>query len=99
MATLLSGGHRRPQLQKKKDALVDRISRMPEQMNVVVVPPDVNASIRRFHGATGPNCIWRLSAIKGCGVAAADAIAKARAEASTRDILIFVRPPGSPVWS
>ncbi|MEA1952383.1 MAG: DNA polymerase III subunit alpha, partial [Planctomycetota bacterium] len=57
---------------KKKDALVEHIEDC-QRMNIEVVAPDVNTSQAEFTVADG-KAFFGLSAIKGCGAAAADAI-------------------------
>ncbi len=57
---------------KKKDALVEHIEDC-QRMGIEVVPPDVNTSQAEFTVAQG-KAFFGLSAVKGCGVAAADAI-------------------------
>jgi DNA polymerase-3 subunit alpha len=60
----------------KKDSTVEHLEDC-QRMNIEVVPPDVNASSRMYTVADG-KIHFGLSAIKGCGDAAADAIAEAR---------------------
>jgi len=62
---------------KKKDSLVEHLEDC-QRMNIEVIPPDVNASSAEFTVKEGKVC-FALSAIKGCGEAAALAIAKQRA--------------------
>jgi DNA polymerase-3 subunit alpha len=61
---------------KRKDSLVEHLEDC-QRMNIDVVPPDVNASAAEFRVARGKIC-FALSAIKGCGTAAAGAIARER---------------------
>ncbi len=61
---------------KKKDSLVEHIEDC-NRMHVEVMPPDVNRSDVEF-AVNGGKIFFALSAIKGCGGAAAAAIAKAR---------------------
>ena len=61
---------------KKKDALVEHLEDC-KRMNVEMVPPNVNSSHREFAVAEG-KIYFALSAIKGCGDAAADAIVATR---------------------
>lgn len=62
---------------KRKDLLVEHIEDC-QRMNAEVLPPDVNRSGAEFTVADGQIC-FGLSAIKGCGGAAAGAIARGRA--------------------
>ena len=57
---------------KKKDALVEHIEDC-QRMGIEVVPPDVNTSQAEFTVAEG-KAFFGLSAVKGCGAAAAAAI-------------------------
>ena len=57
---------------KKKDSLVEHIEDC-QRMNIEIVPPDVNSSQAEFSVADG-KVYFGLSALKGCGAAAADAI-------------------------
>jgi DNA polymerase-3 subunit alpha len=61
---------------KKKDALVEHLEDC-QRIEIEVVPPDVNASGAEFTVAEGKIC-FALSAVKGCGTAAAEAVAKQR---------------------
>jgi DNA polymerase-3 subunit alpha len=61
---------------KKKDSLVEHVEDC-QRMQIEVLPPDVNRSGVEFAVAGGKIC-YALSAIKGCGGAAAAAIVKAR---------------------
>ena len=61
---------------KRKDSLVEHLEDC-QRMNVSVLPPDVNRSGADFTVSEGKIC-FGLSAIKGCGGAAAGAIAAAR---------------------
>lgn len=62
---------------KRKDSLVEHIEDC-QRMQIEVLPPDVNRSGAEFTVADGKIC-FGLSAIKGCGGAAAGAIAAERA--------------------
>jgi DNA polymerase-3 subunit alpha len=62
---------------KRKDSLVEHIEDC-QRMETTVLPPDVNRSGAEFTVAEGKIC-FGLSAIKGCGAAAAGAIARERA--------------------
>ena len=62
---------------KRKDSLVEHIEDC-QRMNVTVLPPDVNRSGPEFTVVEGKIC-FGLSAIKGCGGAAATALAAERA--------------------
>jgi DNA polymerase III subunit alpha len=62
---------------KRKDSLVEHIEDC-QRMNITVLPPDVNRSSADFTVSEGRIC-FGLSAVKGCGGAAADAIAAQRA--------------------
>ena len=61
---------------KRKDNLVEHQEDC-RRMNVHIVPPDVNSSGREFTVSDG-KIHFALSAIKGCGEGAADAIVAAR---------------------
>ncbi len=61
---------------KRKDSLVEHLEDC-QRMNTTVLPPDVNRSGADFTVAEGKIC-YGLSAIKGCGGAAAGAIAADR---------------------
>ncbi len=61
---------------KRKDSLVEHLEDC-QRMEVAVLPPDVNRSDVEFTVADGKIC-FGLSAIKGCGGAAAGAIAQQR---------------------
>jgi DNA polymerase III subunit alpha len=63
---------------KSKDALVEHIEDC-RRMNIDVLPPDVNQCDPDFKVADG-KIHFGLSAVKGCGGGAADAIAAARTE-------------------
>ena len=63
---------------KQKDSLVEHLEDC-QRMEIEVVPPDVNRSGPEFAVADGKIC-FGLSAIKGCGAAAAEAIAAASDE-------------------
>ena len=76
MAALLSRRHSGPQLQEQGSA--GRASgRLPSGWTSTVVPPDVNRSEVDFTVADG-KILFGLSAIKGCGSGAAEAIVAAR---------------------
>ena len=62
---------------KRKDLLVEHVEDC-QRMEIAVLPPDVNRSGAEFTVAEGRIC-FGLSAIKGCGAAAAGAIARERA--------------------
>lgn len=62
---------------KRKDSLVEHMEDC-QRMDVTVLPPDVNRSGSEFTVADGKIC-FGMSAIKGCGAAAATAIAAERA--------------------
>ena len=76
MAALLSGDIPGRNF-KKKDALVEHLEDC-RRMNIEVVPPDINVSQADFTVADGKIHVG-LSAIKGCGASAAQAISAARA--------------------
>ena len=61
---------------KRKDSLVEHIEDC-QRMNAEVLPPDVNRSHAEFTVADGKIC-FGMTAIKGCGGAAATAIAAER---------------------
>jgi DNA polymerase-3 subunit alpha len=61
---------------RKKDPLVEHIEDC-QRMNIRVIPPDVNRCQSEFSVSEGQIC-FGLSAIKGCGAAAAEAIAAER---------------------
>jgi DNA polymerase-3 subunit alpha len=61
---------------RKKDPLVEHIEDC-QRMDIRVLPPDVNRCHSEFSVADGQIC-FGLSAIKGCGAAAAEAIAAER---------------------
>ena len=75
MAALLSGDITGRNF-KKKDALVEHIEDC-RRMEIEVCPPDVNASGVDFTVAGG-RILFGLSAIKGCGVQASEAICAER---------------------
>jgi DNA polymerase-3 subunit alpha len=60
----------------QKDSLVEHIEDC-QRMGIEVIPPSVNTSAVRFSVA-GRNIHFALSAIKGCGESAAEAIVKQR---------------------
>jgi DNA polymerase-3 subunit alpha len=62
---------------KRKDSLVEHMEDC-QRMEITVLPPDVNRSSSEFTVAEGKIC-FGLSAIKGCGGAAAGALAAGRA--------------------
>lgn len=62
---------------KRKDSLVEHIEDC-QRMEITVLPPDVNRSCSEFTVLDGKIC-FGLSAIKGCGAAAAIALAAERA--------------------
>jgi DNA polymerase-3 subunit alpha len=75
MAALLSGDIPGRNF-KKKDALVEHVEDC-RRMGIEVTPPDVNASAVDFSVAEG-RILFGLSAVKGCGVQAAEAIVAER---------------------
>lgn len=75
MAALLSGDIPGRNF-KSKDPLVEHLEDC-ERMDVRVVPPDVNRADADFAVANG-EILFGLSAIKGCGSGAAEAISAAR---------------------
>jgi DNA polymerase-3 subunit alpha len=75
MAALLSGDIPNRNF-VRKDSTVEHIEDC-QRMGIEIVPPSVNSSSAEFTVADGKIC-FGLSAIKGCGGAAADAIAAAR---------------------
>ena len=77
MAALLSGDIPGRNF-KRKDALVEHLEDC-QRMNIEVVPPDVNSSDVDFVVGDG-KIYFGLSAIKGCGGAAAEALVAARAQ-------------------
>ncbi len=77
MAALLSGDIPGRNF-KRKDALVEHLEDC-QRMQITVVPPDVNTSDVDFSVAAG-KIFFALSAIKGCGGGAAEAIVAARQE-------------------
>ncbi|HVW37718.1 MAG TPA: OB-fold nucleic acid binding domain-containing protein, partial [Pirellulales bacterium] len=82
---------------KKKDSLVEHLEDC-RRMEIEVVPPNVNLSSGDFMVADG-KILFGLSAIKGCGGQAADAIVAARKEGGPfRDLFDFcerVDPSGA----
>ncbi len=76
MAALLSGDIPGRNF-KRKDALVEHLEDC-QRMEITVLPPDVNRSDADFTVADGQIC-YGLTAIKGCGGAAAAAVAADRA--------------------
>ena len=75
MAALLSGDIPGRNF-KRKDALVEHLEDC-ERMGIEVVPPDVNQSYADF-AVEDAKILFGLSAVKGCGGPAADAIVAAR---------------------
>ncbi len=75
MAALLSGDIQGRNF-KSKDPLVEHLEDC-KRMEVVVVPPNVNRSEVDF-AVAGKEILFGLSAIKGCGSGAAEAISTAR---------------------
>lgn len=61
---------------KRKDPLVEHIEDC-RRMNIDVLPPDVNRSYTDF-GVDGPKILFAMSAIKGCGKSACDALVAER---------------------
>ncbi|MCE5302345.1 MAG: DNA polymerase III subunit alpha [Planctomycetaceae bacterium] len=61
---------------KRKDSLVEHLEDC-QRMDITVLPPDVNSSDVEFTVSEGKIC-FGLSAIKGCGAAAAGVIAAER---------------------
>jgi DNA polymerase-3 subunit alpha len=87
MAALLSGDITGRNF-KKKDSLVEHVEDC-RRMNIDVAPPDVNASAADFSVAGG-RILFGLSAVKGCGVQAAEAICAERlARGTFRDLHDF----------
>ena len=75
MAALLSGDIPGRNF-KSKDALVEHLEDC-KRMSIEVVPPDVNTSLVDF-AVRDDKILFGLSAIKGCGGGAAEAIVEAR---------------------
>jgi DNA polymerase III subunit alpha len=87
MAALLSGDITGRNF-KKKDSLVEHVEDC-RRMGITVVAPDVNASAADFTVAAG-RILFGLSAVKGCGVQAAEAICAERVARGTfRDLHDF----------
>ena len=87
MAALLSGDIQARNF-KKKDSLVEHLEDC-RRMEIDVVPPDVNRSHGDFTVVAGKT-LFGLSAIKGCGGQAADAIcAEREAGGPFRDLFDF----------
>ncbi len=87
MAALLSGDITGRNF-KKKDSLVEHVEDC-RRMGIDVAPPDVNASAPDFSVADG-RILFGLSAVKGCGQQAAEAIqAERRAKGAFRDLHDF----------
>jgi DNA polymerase-3 subunit alpha len=61
---------------KRKDSLVEHLEDC-RRMDIAVLPPDVNLSAAEFTVSGGKIC-FGLAAVKGCGTAAAEAIAADR---------------------
>jgi len=72
---------------KKKDALVEHIEDC-QRMGIEVLPPDVNRSEVEF-AVAGGKIYYALSAIKGCGGAAAAAIVQGRKSGPYRGLFDF----------
>ncbi len=87
MAALLSGDIEGRNF-KRKDALVEHLEDC-QRMDIEVIPPDVNSSHVDF-AVEGRKIFFALSAIKGCGGGAADALVKAReADGPFQDLFDF----------
>jgi len=87
MAALLSGDITGRNF-KKKDALVEHVEDC-RRMGIDVAPPDVNASGADFT-VSGGRILFGLSAIKGCGVQAAEAVCAERQRGGPyRDLFDF----------
>ncbi|HVX62734.1 MAG TPA: DNA polymerase III subunit alpha, partial [Pirellulales bacterium] len=87
MAALLSGDISGRNF-KKKDSLVEHLEDC-RRMEIEVIPPNVNLSYGDFIVTDG-KIVFGLSAIKGCGGQAADAIVAARNEGGPfRDLFDF----------
>ncbi len=87
MAALLSGDITGRNF-KKKDSLVEHLEDC-RRMEIEVIPPDVNSSEAEFAVRDG-KIPFALTAIKGCGEGAAQAIAAARAaEGPFTDVFDF----------
>jgi DNA polymerase III subunit alpha len=87
MAALLSGDIPGRNF-KRKDSLVEHMEDC-QRMGITVVPPDVNSSHVDFSVADG-KIHFALSAIKGCGGSAAEAIVAAREkDGPFRDLFDF----------
>ena len=76
MAALLSGDIPGRNF-KRKDSLVEHLEDC-QRMDIEVVPPDVNTSCPDFT-VSGRQIFFGLSAVKGCGGSAAEAIEQSRA--------------------
>ncbi len=88
MAALLCGDI--PQRNfKSKDSLVEHLEDC-QRMGIEVCPPDVNQSWPEFT-VDGGRILFGLTAIKGCGAPAAEAICRAREEGPFRDLYDFCR--------
>ncbi|HJN13790.1 MAG TPA: DNA polymerase III subunit alpha [Pirellulaceae bacterium] len=73
---------------KRKDALVEHLEDC-QRMDIEVVPPDINSSDVDFTVSEG-KIYFGLSAVKGCGGSAAEAIAEQRkADGPYKDIFDF----------
>ena len=86
MAALLSGDIQGRNF-KTKDSLSEHLEDA-ERMRIVVVPPNVNESDMDFSVRDG-RIHFGLSAIKGCGGSAGDAIVAARKKGGFRDLFDF----------
>jgi DNA polymerase-3 subunit alpha len=86
MAALLSGDIQGRNF-KRKDALVEHLEDC-DRMEIEVVAPDVNSSSADFTVGDG-KIFFGLSAIKGCGGGAADAIVAARVDGPFKDLFDF----------
>lgn len=86
MGALLSGDIQHRNF-KKKDQLVEHLEDC-QRMGITVVAPDVNSSSVDFAVADG-KILFALSAIKGCGGAAGEAIVAARKAGPFKSIFDF----------
>ncbi len=94
MAALLSGDIPGRNF-KRKDSLVEHLEDC-QRMDITVVPPDVNTSDVDFTVADG-KIFFGLSAIKGCGGGAAEAIVAARKPTGrSRTCLTFANESNRP---
>ena len=78
---------------KRKDSLVEHIEDC-QRMEITVLPPDVNRSGPEFTVAEGKIC-FGLSAIKGCGAAAATAHRRASEPPTDRIAACSISANGS----